>query len=74
MNTLRKAKRALGKTLYHLIGIHMPPSFSSISFGSRRFRQFCAKLILDDCGSWINIERGVHFGDSLKIGGGVRYW
>ena len=63
-------KRLIGKVLYHGIGIHLPPSFSKISFGSRAFRQFCAKLILDDCGEWVNIEKGVHFGDGLSIGNG----
>ena len=63
-------KRTFGKVLYHLIGIHLPPSFSRLSFGSRRFRQFCAKLILDNCGDWVNIEQGVHFGDGLSIGNG----
>ena len=49
----------------------MPMSFSKFSFGSRRFRQFCAKLILGErCGAWVNIERGAHFGDGLTIGNG----
>ncbi len=61
-------KRVIGKALYHGIGIHMPASYSKFSFGSRAFRQFCAKLILDDCGEWVNIEKGVHFGDGLSIG------
>ncbi len=63
-------KRLIGKVLYHGIGIHLPQSFSKISLGSRAFRQFCAKLILDECGEWVNIEKGVHFGDGLKIGNG----
>ena len=63
-------KRIVGKALYYGIGIHMPQSFSKFSFGSRAFRQFCAKLILEDCGAWVNIEKGVHFGDGLSIGNG----
>ena len=63
-------KRIIGKALYHGIGIHLPPSYSKMSFGSRVFRQFCAKLILDHCGDWVNIEKGVHFGDGLSIGNG----
>ena len=63
-------KRIIGKALYHGIGIHLPPSYSQISLGSRVFRQFCAKLILDHCGDWVNIEKGVHFGDGLSIGNG----
>lgn len=63
-------KRLIGKLLYHSIGIYLPGSFSRFSFGSRVFRQFCAHLILDNCGEWVNIERGVHFGDGLTIGNG----
>lgn len=68
---MNRIKVFLGKLLYHVIGIHMPMSFSHMSLGSRKFRQFCAKLILGDrCGKWVNIEKGVHFGDSLTIGNG----
>ena len=66
-----KLKASIGKFLYHAIGIHLPMSFSRFSFGSRRFRQFCAKLMLGkDCGKWVNIEKGAHFGLGLKIGNG----
>lgn len=61
----------LGKILYNAIGRHLPMSFSKFSFGSRRFRQFCAKLILGErCGKWVNIEKNVSFGDELTIGDG----
>lgn len=65
-----RIKWIIGKLLYHLIAIHMPMSFSKPNFGSRRMRQFCAKLMLPDCGKWVNIEKGVHFGEGLKIGNG----
>lgn len=66
-----KLKVICGKVLYHAIGIHLPMSFGRINLGGRRFRQFCAKLILGErCGNWVNIERGVHFGDGLTIGFG----
>ena len=64
-------KGFIGKILYRGIGMHLPMSFSKCSFGSRKFRQFCAKLILGKrCGEWVNIERGVRFGDGLTIGNG----
>jgi maltose O-acetyltransferase len=65
-----RIKRTLGKLLYHVVAIHLPMSFSRFSFGSRVIRQACAKMILADCGQWVNIEKGVHFGDTLKIGNG----
>ena len=63
-----KLRRMLGKLLYHTIGIRLPMSFSKFSLGSRRFRAFCARLILSDCGKNVNIEKGARFGDDLKIG------
>ena len=63
-------KKTFGKLLYHTVAIHLPMSFSRISFGSRVIRQFCAKLILDNCGTWVNIEKGAHCGDTLKLGNG----
>ena len=67
---IRVIKRTIGKILYLSIGIHMPPSFSKFNLGSRKFRQFCAKMILDECGDWVNIERGARFGDSIHLGYG----
>ena len=68
---MKKLKKIIGKFLYFAIGMHLPMSFSRFSFGSRKFRQFCAKLILGErCGDWVNIERNVHFGDGLTIGNG----
>lgn len=69
-----RIKVFIGKVLYNLIGIHLPMSFSKCSFGSRKFRQFCAKLILGErCGKWVNIEKGVKFGEglTLKDGAGI---
>lgn len=63
-------KKTIGKLLYYSIGIRLPLSYSRVNCGSRAFRQMCAKMILDNCGEWVNIEKGVHFGDGLSIGNG----
>lgn len=68
---MSRFKKIIGRILYYSIGIHLPMSFSRFSLGSRKFRQLCAKLVLGErCGKWINIEKGVHFGDGLTIGNG----
>ena len=67
----RKLTRFLGRVLYTVIGKHLPLSGARVSFGARRFRQFCAHLILDDCGKWVNIDKGVTFATDLKIGNGA---
>ena len=66
----RKWKRFIGRVLYNGIGRHMPMSGSKYSFGARRFRQFCAHLILDDCGKWVNIDKGATFATDIKLGEG----
>lgn len=65
-----KMKRIVGRALYTMIGKHLPLSGARISFGARRFRQFCAHLILEDCGKWVNIDKGATFGDEIKLGNG----
>ena len=66
----RKLTRFLGRVLYTVIGKHLPLSGARVSFGARRFRQFCAHLILDNCGKWVNIDKGVTFATDIKIGNG----
>lgn len=61
-------KRILGKILYYGIGIHMPPSYSRVSFGSRKVRAFCGKLLLEQCGKNVNIEKGALFGFEVSLG------
>ena len=67
----KSIKRKIGKILYHVIGKRMPLSGAKVSFGARRFRQFCAHLMLDDCGEWVNIDRNVSFAYDLKLGHGA---
>ena len=67
---IRKLKRFIGRVLYTGIGKHMPLSGSKYSFGARKVRQFCAHLILDDCGKWVNIDKGVTFATDIKLGEG----
>lgn len=62
------SKRILGKILYYSIGIKMPISYSKLSFGSRKLRGFCGKLMLDYCGADVNIEKGALFGYHVSLG------
>lgn len=67
---IKNLKRKIGRVLYVGIGKHLPMSGAKPSFGSRRFRQFCAHLILTDCGKWVNIDKGTTFASDLKLGEG----
>lgn len=63
-----KVKILIGKLVYNLFGKHMPPSDSRFSFGSKRIRAFCGKLILRECGTNVNIEKGAHFSSEMSLG------
>ena len=66
----RACKSLIGRILYVGIGKHLPMSGARVSLGARRFRQFCAHLILDECGKWVNIDKGVTFATDIKLGNG----
>ena len=61
-------KRFLGKLIYNLVGKNMPLSDGSFSFGSKKVRAFCGKLILDHCGTNVNIEKGARFDARVSLG------
>lgn len=61
-------KVAAGKIIYNLIGKHMPISDGRFSFGSKKVRQICGKMILRQCGSNVNIEKGAHFSHEVSLG------
>jgi len=60
-------KYYFGKFLY-LFAKKMPLSASKLSFGSKKIRAFCGKLILRKCGKNVNIERGAQICYGISIG------
>ena len=64
-----KILKITGQIIYDVLAKHFPTSYTKIIGGfSKRFRSFCAKLILEQCGSNINIEKGADFAANIKIG------
>lgn len=64
-----KILQIMGQIIYITAAKHFPVSYTKILGGlSKRFREFCAKLILENCGSNINIEKGADFAANIKIG------
>ena len=61
-------KTVAGKLLYYTIAVHLPYSNNTLSFGAKKFRALCARLIVNHCGSNVDIQRGAHFSDDLSIG------
>ena len=64
---MRKIKLLIGRILY-LFASHLPESFFWINIGQRQIRGFCGKLILANCGKYVNIEKGAVFSSSAELG------
>lgn len=61
-------KRYIGKLIYHLLGIHLPGSYSYFGIVGRKIRGLCVKMIIDYCGTNVNIEKGARFGFHISLG------
>lgn len=61
-------RRIAGKVIYNLLGKHMPLSDGRFSFGSKKIRALCGKLILEHCGENVNIEKGARFDSRTSLG------
>lgn len=64
-------KKVLGKFLYRVIGTHLPVAHCRIRFMgnfSKWFRGKCGKLILDKCGSNVNIYPKAMFSSRVELG------
>ena len=81
-----KVKRVIGQIIYDIVAKHLPVSCSPIKIGQKQLRALCGKMILQECGKSVNIEKNavfsskVHLGDNsgiginASIGGGMLYW
>ena len=63
-----RLKVVIGKLLYNCLGKYMPLSDSKFSFGSKKVRALCGKLILNKSGKNINIEKGACFSSEISLG------
>ena len=61
-------KQFIGRVIYNTVGKRMPLSDGRFSFGSKKVRAFCGKLILDHCGENVNIEQGARFDNRISLG------
>ena len=66
---VKNFKKFAGIVLYRTVAQYLPASYEKLTGGfSKRFRAFCTRLILDECGSNVNIEKGADFALNIKIG------
>lgn len=63
-----RIKRVMGRIIYDVLGKHMPLSDGHVSFGSKKVRAFCGRMILDHCGKNVNIEKGSQFASDISLG------
>lgn len=61
-------KQIIGRIVYNTVGKHMPPSDNRFSFGSKKVRAFCGRLILRECGENVNIEKNAQFSSDVSLG------
>ncbi|MDV2582166.1 acyltransferase [Alkalibacillus haloalkaliphilus] len=61
-------KELIFKILYHLFAKKLPRSNQTLSLGAKKIRLIIARRILYASGKNINIEKGAHFTNKVKIG------
>lgn len=64
---IMKLRVFAGKMLYAIVK-NMPLSDSRVNFGSKKLRGLCGKLILNHCGTNVNIEKGAQFSSEISLG------
>lgn len=66
---VKNVKKIAGIVLYRTVARYLPASYEKFTGNfSKLFRAFCTRLILDECGSNVNIEKGADFALNIKIG------
>lgn len=63
-----KIKKLIGYLLYNCIAKHLPISNSKIKLFQKQLRALCGKLMLDECGKKVNIQKGATFSTRVKLG------
>lgn len=63
-----RIKKYIGYVLYHVLAKRMPGSYAPIKIGQRQLRALCGRLMLNKCGSNVNIEKGATFSTKVELG------
>ena len=62
-------KKKLAICIYHIIGKHLPKSYTPLIGRIGTFvRRRCAKKMLAECGEYVNVEKGAIFSSKSTIG------
>lgn len=63
-----KIKKSLGYVIYHGFAKRLPASNARINIFQKKIRAFCGKLMLENCGKDVNIEKGAIFSTHVSLG------
>ncbi len=63
-----KIKKMIGYILYNGVAKHLPISHSHIRLFQKQFRAACGKLMLEECGKNVNIEKNAVFSSRVRLG------
>lgn len=61
-------KRIIGAVIYYVLASHLPRSYSSVKLGQTHLRRFCGKLMMEQCGKKVNIEKNAYFSPKVSLG------
>ena len=64
----KKIKRKIGALIYYTFAQKLPPSYSGAKLGQTAWRRFCGKLMLENCGVGVNIEKDAVFSQKVTLG------
>lgn len=64
----KRILRKIGALVYYGVATHMPRSYSSIKVGQTMLRRFCGKLMMKQCGRYVNIEPKARFSSEMTLG------
>lgn len=64
----KKIKRKIGALIYYTFAQKLPPSYSGAKLGQMAWRRFCGKLMLENCGVGVNIEKDAVFSQKVTLG------
>jgi maltose O-acetyltransferase len=62
-----KWRRVLLWGVYYSVARHLPPTYAPWSMGGGRLRRALARLLLAECGTHVNIEKGADFGSGRHV-------
>ena len=63
-----KFKKYIGFIIYNVIAKHLPVSNSRFNFCQKKLRACCGKLMLEKCGTNVNIEKNAEFSTRISLG------